>query len=354
MDADQIRRLKPELTRYLKRLGDCFMRRDTRMHFPVYIQGQLSELPAKSCEPIALAAGMAPQTLQAFLAYYRWDEDRMRDRLQQIVMGEHAGPNSIGVIDETSDVKKGDKTPGVQRQWCGAVGKKENCMVTVHLGYARGDFHCLVDGDLFLPERWSQDRSRCRAAGIPEEVVYRPKWQIALALYDRATEKAMHFDWLTFEFPVLTDLQILEVIGHAVAGVFLEVADKADLADAMPGVLSMIEAVEQHLVGDLVPCPAAQDRPHVHRRGGVGAQPVGVGPMTAVLFIGRGRVEACDEQPLARRSTIAQAVGPGLRFRGILGAGFAEQSEHSGYPPGGTSLVTRTPSPLRLAVLDCR
>ena len=199
MDADQIRRLKPELTRYLKRFGDCFSRRDTRAHFPVYIQGQLSELPAKSCEPMALAAGMVPRTLQAFLAYYRWDQDRMRDRLQQIVMGGHAGPNSIGVIDETSDVKKGDKTPGVQRQWCGTVGKKDNCMVTVHLGYARGDFHCLVDGDLFLPESWSQDRPRCRAAGIPEEVVYRPKWQIALALLDRATENAMHVDWLTFD-----------------------------------------------------------------------------------------------------------------------------------------------------------
>ena len=199
MDADQIRRLKLELTRYLKRFDVCFMRRDTRTHFPVYIQGQLSELPGKSCEPMALASGMAPRTLQAFLAHYCWDEDRMRNRLQQIVGREHAGPNSIGVIDETSDVKKGDKTPGVQRQWCGAVGKKENCMVTVHLGYARGGFHCLVDGDLFLPESWSQDRPRCRAAGIADEVVYRPKWQIALALYDRAAENAMHFDWLTFD-----------------------------------------------------------------------------------------------------------------------------------------------------------
>ncbi len=59
MDADQIRRLKPELTRYLKRFDGCFMRRDTRTHFPVYIQGQLSELPGKSCEPMALAADLA-------------------------------------------------------------------------------------------------------------------------------------------------------------------------------------------------------------------------------------------------------------------------------------------------------
>lgn len=199
MDADQISRLKPELIRYLKRYDQCFARRDTQAHFPVYIQGQLSDLPAKSCEPMALAAGMAPRTLQEFLAHYCWDEDRMRNQLQQIVAIEHAGPNSIGIIDETSDVKKGDKTPGVQRQWCGKVGKKENCLVTVHLGYATGDFHCLVDGDLFLPESWSEDRARCREAGIPDEMVYRPKWQIALELYDRARENGMTFDWLSFD-----------------------------------------------------------------------------------------------------------------------------------------------------------
>ena len=165
----------------------------------MYVGGQLSDLPAKSCEPIALAARVAPRTLQEFLSQHKWDESRMRDRLQELVIRDHAGPNSIGIIDETSDVKKGNKTPGVQRQWCGKVGKKENCLVTVHLGYARGDFHCLIDGDLFLPESWSEDRTRCREAGIPDEIVYRPKWQIALELYDRARENDMTFDWLSFD-----------------------------------------------------------------------------------------------------------------------------------------------------------
>lgn len=199
MDAEQIRRLKPALSRYLNRFGGCFARRDTRSHLPVYIQGQLSDLPSKSCEPMALAAGMAPRTLQEFLAHYSWDEDRLRDQLQRMVLDEHAGPNSIGVIDETSDVKKGNKTPGVQRQWCGTVGKQENCIVTVHLGYSTGDFHCLLDGDLYLPESWSLDRPRCRAAGIPDEMVYRPKWQIALELYDQAVANGVSFDWLTFD-----------------------------------------------------------------------------------------------------------------------------------------------------------
>ena len=199
MDIPQIRKLKPKLRQFLTRFDDCFPRKDTRAHLPVHVRGQLSDIPEKSVEPIALNAGVPPRTLQEFLSQHRWDHDRARDRLQHIVRDEHAGPNAIGIFDETSDVKKGDKTPGVQRQWCGAVGKTENCIVTVHLAYAREGFHCLLDGELFVPESWSDDRPRCREAGIPDDMVYRPKWKIALELYDRAVANGLHFDWLTFD-----------------------------------------------------------------------------------------------------------------------------------------------------------
>jgi len=137
--------------------------------------------------------------LQEFLSQLKWDDNRLRDRVQQIVRDEHAGAHAIGIFDETSDPKKGDKTPGVQKQWCGRLGKLENCLVTVHLGYAVDDFHCLLDGELFLPESWVADCGRCREAGIPDTVAYRPKWQIALELYDRAIANGLHFDWLTFD-----------------------------------------------------------------------------------------------------------------------------------------------------------
>jgi hypothetical protein len=87
----------------------------------------------------------------------------------------------------------------VKRQWCGAAGKPENCIVTVHLGYARDDFHCLIDGELYLPEDWANDPERRKEAGIPEDMSYRSKWQIALELYDRAVGNGLHFDWLTFD-----------------------------------------------------------------------------------------------------------------------------------------------------------
>ena len=135
---------------------------------------------------MALEAGIPVRTLQEFLSQLSWDEDGMRDRMQQIVVTEHADQEVIGTIDETSWVKKGDKTPGVQRQYLGCVGKQENGIVTVHLGFAAGEFHCLLDGDLFLPEGWDEDRERCQQAGIPDAVRYRPKTEIALEQHDRA------------------------------------------------------------------------------------------------------------------------------------------------------------------------
>ena len=199
MDVDQIRRLEPKLVNYIDLFHDCFDRKDTRAHLGVYVRGQLSDLPEKSVEPIALDADVPPRTLQEFLSQHRWDDDRLRDRLHQLVAAEHQGPHIIGTFDETSDPKKGDKTPGVQKQWCGRLGKTENCIVTVHLSFAREDFHCLLDGELYLPESWDADRDRCREAGIPDTVTYRPKWKIALELYDRAIGNGLRFDWLTFD-----------------------------------------------------------------------------------------------------------------------------------------------------------
>jgi SRSO17 transposase len=200
MDAETILELKPALTQYLHEFEDCFGRVTTRRRLDTYVLGQLGDLPRKSVEPIADAAGTPPRTLQEFLGLYRWDESAMRDRLQQRVARRHAHEHSVGILDETSFVKKGDKTACVQRQHCGAVGKTENCVVSVHLGYATPDFYTLLDGELFLPEHtWHEDRGRCQAAGIPDNVVYRAKWQIGLGQIGRARANGVRFSWMTFD-----------------------------------------------------------------------------------------------------------------------------------------------------------
>jgi SRSO17 transposase len=190
---------RTDLKQLLRRFESCTPDKNTRNYFRIYLTGLISNLPRKNCEAIALQSKVPVRSVQWFLAKQTWDDQKMRNKLQKIVAKEHSGTHSIGIIDETSFVKKGTKTPGVQRQYCGTIGKKENCIVTVHLAYAIDNFHTLIDQELFLPEEWDQDRERCRAAGIPDEVVYRPKWQIALEQYDRATKNGIKFEWITFD-----------------------------------------------------------------------------------------------------------------------------------------------------------
>lgn len=201
MDAATILQIKPTLTKYLQMYDPFYGRVNTRRYLDMYVGGQLGPLERKSVEPIADAAKEPPRNLQQFLSLFKWDESAVRDRLQRQVAQDHADPNSVGVIDETTFPKKGNKTTGVQHQYCGAAGKQANCMMSVHLGYATPDgFHCMLDGEVYLPEKtWHEDRERCRKAGVPDDYVYRPKWKMALGQLERANANGVRMAWLTFD-----------------------------------------------------------------------------------------------------------------------------------------------------------
>jgi hypothetical protein len=195
--------LGPALAAYLRRFADCFVQDRTREHLPTSGRGLLSDLPRQRGEPIALAAGTAVRTLQEFLRDHVWDHDRLRDPLQQHPAQPDAPDGGddlgcVGLTDETGKATKGMKPPGVPRQGCGAGGKRANGSVTVQLGLARGRFKALRDADLLLPKAWSADRARCRQAGIPDGVVYRPKGRSALEQLDRAQANGVRFDGLSF------------------------------------------------------------------------------------------------------------------------------------------------------------
>ncbi len=204
MTDEEIRELGPAFAAYLRRFRPCFLQDRTTAHFDSYCRALLSDLPRKSVEPIALASGTAVRTMQLFLAFASWDHDRARDTLQRHVAAllpdlptDRLG--TVGVIDETSCRKKGDKTPGVQRQYLGCVGKIDNGVVTVHIGVARGRFQTLLDADLYLPKGWDEGRDRCEEAGIPDAVRYRAKWRIAFDQLLRLDANGVTFDWLTFD-----------------------------------------------------------------------------------------------------------------------------------------------------------
>jgi len=199
MDEVLVRSMGKELKHFVTEFDDCFGRREPREHLRAYIRGQLSDLPRKSVEPIALAAKIPPRTLQWFLNDAAADDERMRDHTQQIVARDHAHPQAIGIVDESGSPKKGRHTAAVQRQWCGRSGKIDNCVMAVHMGYVAGDFECLLDSDLFLPEDWANDPQRRAEVGVPQDVVFRTKPQIAMAQVRRALSNGIRVWAWTFD-----------------------------------------------------------------------------------------------------------------------------------------------------------
>ena len=199
MEIADIKVIGRKLKKFLSQFDDCFGRSEPRSNLETIVQGQLSDLERKSLEPIALAAGVPPRTLQLFVSSGNWDHERMRDQGQQIVATEHAHPGSIGLIDESGNPKKGTETCGAYRQWCGNSGKVDNCVVGVHLGYVVGDFQCLLDSDLFLPEEWASDMERRKKTKVPEDVVFRTKPEIALSQVKHALGNGIRFSFLTFD-----------------------------------------------------------------------------------------------------------------------------------------------------------
>jgi len=203
MNADQIRSLRPALDALLEHVRPAFPRISSFRHLGQYVGGLMSDVPRKSIEPIALEAGVAVRTLQEFLSHLPWDDFRARTLMQQYVADRHDGDHAIGVIDSSGHRKQGKMTPGVQRQWCGELGKVDNCVIGQHLLYTDNDpsnpFSCMVAGDLYIPKSWSDDAARCRRAHIPENLEHQPTWQIALEQIVEARCNGLRFSWITFD-----------------------------------------------------------------------------------------------------------------------------------------------------------
>jgi SRSO17 transposase len=163
-----------------------------------YLRGLLSQVERKNSWWLAEQAGEpTPDGMQRLLNGAGWDADGVRDDLRDYVV-EHLGdPDAVLVLDETGFVKKGDRSAGVQRQYTGTAGKHENCQVAVFLAYAAPGGVALVDRDLYLPRSWTEDRARCRAAGIPEDVGFQTKPQLGQAMLERALSAGVSFGWVT-------------------------------------------------------------------------------------------------------------------------------------------------------------
>jgi len=202
MDAIQLQSLQPALSQWIELFKPCFKKSVTFDHFQSYLIGLLADLRRKSVEPIALASGKAVRTMQEFLSMFVWDHARMNRLLLHRVADRFAG-GGIGVIDATGHPKRGDKTPGVHRQYCGESGKIDNCVVAQHLLFTdnrtTNPFSCVLASDLYLPRCWVEDRRRCQTAGIPQELPFRAKWQIALDQVKQAIAGGVKLNAVVFD-----------------------------------------------------------------------------------------------------------------------------------------------------------
>ena len=200
-----------EFAGVVARIGPRYARAEARAHAAAYLRGLLGRVERKNSWQLAEAAGDAsPYGLQQFLYRATWDPDAVRDDLRAYVI-EHLGdPQGILVVDETGFLKKGDKSAGVQPQYSGAAGRTANAQLGVFLTYAGPRGHTFLDRALYLPSSWTEDRARCRAAGIPDDVVFATKPALAQAMLERALGAGVPAAWVTAD-SVYGDVKYLRV-----------------------------------------------------------------------------------------------------------------------------------------------
>jgi SRSO17 transposase len=192
LSAAAVRGCEKRLTGFVGRYLPLFYREEQRGNAVVVLEGLLSGLQRKTCEPIAREHGVHRKPIQAFVGHGAWDDEAVMAELRRHVKEELADPGATLVIDPSSFIKKGTESCGVKRQWCGRLGKTENCQVGVFLCYAADGGHAPLDRQLYLPEDWASDADRREKCHVPEAIVFQEKWRIGLAMLDRCRNELPH------------------------------------------------------------------------------------------------------------------------------------------------------------------
>jgi SRSO17 transposase len=186
-----------ELEHLHARIAPRFARPEPHRRVLAYLKGIVSSSERKNGWQLAEHAGEArPDGMQRLLNSAAWDADLVRDDLRAYILERLFDPQAVLVIDETSFRKRGKKSAGVKKQYCGTTGTVENCQVGVFLSYVSGKGHSLIDRELYLPKEWIDDPGRCREAGIPEEIRFQTKCELARLMIERLWKARIPFAWV--------------------------------------------------------------------------------------------------------------------------------------------------------------
>ena len=198
LDPAEIRGWAVGLSALHQRIAKHFVRAEPRQQAYDYLRALISPIERKNGWQIAEHLGAAtPDGVQRLLATAHWDADKVRDDVQSYVVDYLGDPEAVLVVDETGFLKKGTKSVGVKRQYCGTAGKRENCQVGVFLAYASPRGRTFLDRELYLPEEWAADAERRNEAGVPEEVAFATKPQIARRMFERGFKAGVPAAWVT-------------------------------------------------------------------------------------------------------------------------------------------------------------
>jgi SRSO17 transposase len=188
LSPQQVADCSQHLQVFLQRYLPLFQRAEQRHNATVVLHGKLSDLQRKTSEPIAYQAGLQRKPLQAFVGWAPWEDEAVMAELRRHVRQAWADPDAVFVLDGSAFPKKGNASCGVARQWCGRLGKVDNCQVGIFLSYSCRYGHTGLDRKLFLPKDWADDPLRRAACHVPNGLVYQEHWQIAVALIARCQD----------------------------------------------------------------------------------------------------------------------------------------------------------------------
>jgi SRSO17 transposase len=187
-----------ELDHLLGRVGGRFGRSEPRKRARRYVGGLVAGLERKNGWTLAEHAGeVSPDGMQRLLRWADWDVDGVRDDVRDYVVDRLGDPGAVLAVDDTGFIKKGVRSAGVQRQYTGTSGKKDNCQIGTFLAYIAPTGHALIDRHLYLPGGWTTDPHRRGEAGVPEEVEFQTKPRVAIAMLQRALQAGVPFAWFT-------------------------------------------------------------------------------------------------------------------------------------------------------------
>jgi SRSO17 transposase len=214
----------------VEQIAPRFRRIEARRRARSYLEGLLCPVERKNGWQLAEHAGdRTPDGVQDFLARIRWDADQVRDDLRAYVIAQLGDAEAVLILDETGFIKKGSKSVGVQRQYSGTAGRIENCQIGVFLGYASRRGHALIDRALYLPEAWSHDPARRRAAGVPADTVFATKPQLGRQMLTRAFAAEVPCQWVTGDSVYGADYALRRCIERSGRGYVLAVTSRQRL-----------------------------------------------------------------------------------------------------------------------------